>query len=80
MSVSFERSASGSPVHDSTPAVTDDRDPIRDRQREVHVLLGEQHAVAAPSDVADPLADLADDRRRQPLRRLVHDDQVGGWP
>ena len=45
---------------DSDAAVTDDRDAIRDRQREVHVLLGEQHACPRVPDVADPLADLAD--------------------
>src|SRR5689334_11675271 len=45
---------------------------IADAQRDARVLLDQQHGDTEPLQLADHVADVPDERRRQPLRRLVH--------
>src|SRR5213078_1989011 len=48
---------------------------IAHAERDARVLLDQQHGYAEPLELADHVADVLDERGRQALRRLVHEDQ-----
>src|ERR687892_2532296 len=59
------------------PALAQQVDVVGDAQREGQVLLDEQDRDALALEVGQHAAELADQQRRQPFRRLVHQDDVG---
>src|SRR5260221_7609662 len=58
-------------------AVIEHIDVIGDLQAHAHVLLDEENRDALVAHPRDDAEDLADDERRQALRRLVEDEQLG---
>src|SRR5207249_11757354 len=62
-------------IHD--PATLDDVHVVGELQREVHVLLDEQDREMRALEAQQLRAEVADQQRREPLGRLVHDEEIG---
>src|SRR5207245_10457186 len=56
-------------------ALLHDVAPVAHGERDVRVLLAQQYGHAQPLELEDHVADVPDERGRQPLRGLVHQDQ-----
>src|SRR5207253_1074729 len=56
-------------------ALLHDVAPVAHGERDARVLLDQQYGHAQPLELEDHVADVPDERGRQPLRGLVHQDQ-----